>query len=152
MPEQGYTYSEMRSMQQDAIRRVMEMQRRANERLHRSGGANSAGNRPAQGTQNRPNGGRGGQHSGPGTQQEPQRPSSGGQAHSPQNQRPVQHSPASQGQSSGLELPFTSGALEGIISRLGLESDQLILIGLLLLLINEGADTTLIMAVFYMLI
>ena len=121
-------------MQQDAIRRVMEMQRRANERLHRSGGANSAGNRPAQGTQNRPNGGR------------------GGQAHSPQNQRPVQHSPAPQGQSSGLELPFTSGALEGIISRLGLESDQLILIGLLLLLINEGADTTLIMAVFYMLI
>jgi hypothetical protein len=145
----------MRSMQQDAIRRVMEMQRRANERLHRSGGANSGGNRPAQGTQSRSNSGRGGQHSGQGTQhpqQAPQRPNSGGQAHSPQNQHPVQHPPAPQGQSGGLELPFTSGALEGIISRLGLESDQLILVGLLLLLINEGADTTLIMAVFYMLI
>lgn len=140
-------------MQQDAIRRVMEMQRRANERLHRSGNANSGGNRPAQGTQNRPNAGHSGQRSGQGNthpQQGPQRSNSTGQNRPAQEQR-AQRSPAPQNQG-GLELPFTSGALEGIISRLGLESDQLILIGLLLLLINEGADTTLIMAVFYMLI
>ena len=59
----------------------------------------------------------------------------------PQNQQPQQ-----------LPSFFTSGALEGFVKRLGLETDQLILIGLLLLLINEGADTILIMAVFYLLI
>lgn len=174
VPERNYTHSEMRTMQDEAIQRVMEMQRIANERLRLSNAAAAAesgqhGGRQEQAHQgNHPSGQ---QHQ---SQNQPQQPQQRNrQQDGAHNQRqenrghpsPSHHAmpvdlpePQAQPQelhqqSSSSPLSFlTSGAFEGIVKRLGLETDQLILMGLLLLLINEGADTILIMAVFYLLI
>lgn len=156
-------------MQQDAIRRVMEMQRIANERLQRSNAARAAAQqeskRPADSGQHRQEQNaqqehRNQQRSNQQRQNQQHRTTSslrnGQEGHSP---APVHHAmpvglsgPPQNQQPQQLPSLFTSGALEGFVKRLGLETDQLILIGLLLLLINEGADTILIMAVFYLLI
>ena len=156
-------------MQQDAIRRVMEMQRIANERLQRSNAARAAAQqgskRPADSGQHRQEQNtqqehRNQQRSNQQRQNQQHRTTSslrnGQEGHSP---APVHHAmpvglsgPPQNQQPQQLPSFFTSGALEGFVKRLGLETDQLILIGLLLLLINEGADTILIMAVFYLLI
>ncbi len=149
-------------MQQDAIRRVMEMQRIANERLRRSNAARAAQQKselPADSNQNRPE--QSAQSERRNQQQSSQsRPPStfrnGQEGHPPapvHHALPVGISGLQQNQPPQPPSPFfTSGALEGFVKRLGLETDQLILIGLLLLLINEGADTILILAVFYLLI
>ena len=156
-------------MQQDAIRRVMEMQRIANERLQRSNAARAAAQqeskRPADSGQHRQEQNtqqehRNQQRSNQQRQNQQHRTTSslrnGQEGHSP---APVHHAmpvglsgPPQNQQPQQLPSFFTSGALEGFVKRLGLETDQLILIGLLLLLINEGADTILIMVVFYLLI
>lgn len=133
MPERNYTYAELRAMQQDAIERVMEMQRRANERLGRA--PHSGGQSRASSQNNTEN---------PFTP--PRRQASSQNRNGtapPRSMRPS----APQGESF-----FSSGAFEGIAKRLGLESDQLLLIGLLLLLLNEGADAELILGIFYLLI
>ena len=156
-------------MQQDAIRRVMEMQRIANERLQRSNAARAAAQQESEHPansgehhqeQNAQQEHRNQQRSNQQRQNQQHRTTSslrnGQEGHSP---APVHHampvglfgSPQNQ-QPQQPPSFFTSGALEGFVKRLGLETDQLILIGLLLLLINEGADTILIMAVFYLLI
>lgn len=181
MPERTYTYAEMRDMQQDAIRRVTEMQRVANERLRRNSAGEHAENHAEPPDSQNAGGGNGppsqqnsrqtGAGSGSTHQGQQNRPNQNhpGQGHSGQNRPNQNHSqhgheaepphhhhpeppPAPQEPGGILGLPFTSGALEGIISKLGLETDQLIIIGLLLMLINEGADTTLLMALFYILI
>lgn len=157
MPD--YTYSEMRSMQQDAIQRVMEMQRIANERLgihnsppeevqHSERNRQDEAPRPVHNRQNNTN-----------NQSQPQNRNRSERAQGHADRPEVHHHtlpteirpPAHQ--SPAEPFPFlSSGALEGFVKRLGLETDQLILMGLLLLLINEGADTMLILAVFYLLI
>ena len=170
MPERNYTNTEVRTMQQDAIRRVMEMQRIANERLQRSNAARAAAQqeseRPADSGQHRQEQNtqqehRNQQRSNQQRQNQQQHRTTsslrnGQEGHSP---APVHHAmpvglsgPPQNQQPQQPPSSFTSGALEGFVKRLGLETDQLILIGLLLLLINEGADTILIMAVFYLLI
>ncbi len=162
MPGQNYTRSEIHTMQEDAIRRVMEMQRIANERLQRSNAARGVRTED--------------QRSEP-----EQNNSRDHEIHNYENQKfsqpkgraegetrgghegrshpsPVHHTmpvEISEPQSRQMQTPasfLSSGSLEGFVKRLGLESDQLILIGLLLLLINVGADTVLILAVFYLLI
>ena len=133
MPERNYTYAELRAMQQDAIERVMEMQRRANERLGRtphSGGQNRVSNQNNAGN----------------LFSQPQSQATS-QARSGNAPPRSMHPSAPQGESF-----FSSGAFEGIAKRLGLESDQLLLIGLLLLQLNEGADAELILGIFYLLI
>ena len=116
MAEHGYTYAQMRAMQQDAIRRVTEMHRAANEKVR--------GSQPKQ---------------------------------KPEKERPPVpvHRPMPSGLpellSGNASVP-SAGSLEGIAGRLGLEGDQLLLLGLLLLLINEGADPSILLAVFYLLL
>lgn len=172
MPERNYTHSEMRTMQDEAIQRVMEMQRIANERLQRSNAAAAAesgqhGGQPepahrenhSSGQQNRnqsppPSQPRNRQQEGAHSQRQESRGHPSPSHHAmPVDLPEPQTQPQELHQQSSSPLSFlTSGAFEGIVKRLGLETDQLILIGLLLLLINEGADTILIMAVFYLLI
>lgn len=143
-------------MQQDAIQRVMEMQRIANERLQRTNAARSAWKEEHLPEPEPPR-----QESAPPPQSRRQPPPHGRSEGRGASPSPVHHampvelagSPQEQPQeSSQTPALLSSGALEGFIKRLGLETDQLILIGLLLLLINEGADTVLILAVFYLLI
>ena len=121
--ERSYSYSEMRAMQQDAIRRVNEMQRLAQQRV---GSIN----------QNQQNA----EHS------EADHP-----ADQPSAAPPAQAViPASREVKHPVLEPLRANSLEGFIKRLGLEGDQLLLLGLMLLLINEGADIILILAIFYM--
>ncbi len=158
VPERNYTNSEVRSMQQDAIQRVMEMQRIANERLQRSNAVlTSRQEEPPPQPQPAPRR----QENPPQNRRQPTPPSHGRGDSRGSSPSPTHHAmpvkleePAPERSSvpAPAPSPFSSGALEGFIHRLGLETDQLILIGLLLLLINEGADTTLILAVFYLLI
>ena len=122
MPERNYSNGELRTMQEEAARRVAEMRRIANEHLRRSAPV----------------------------PQEPPRPEPQIQQIKPAP-KPV-HRALPVEFPSAAEAPFSSGGLEGIIRNLGLESDRMILIGLLILLINEGADTVLILAVFYLLL
>ena len=168
MPERNYTHSEMRTMQDEAIQRVMEMQRIANERLRLSNLAAEGGHEHQQEQVHQETRPSGQQHRGQNQAQQSQprnrqpegeharRQESRGHPSPSHHAMPVdlpepQQQEHQQPSSSPLSF-LTSGAFEGIVKRLGLETDQLILMGLLLLLINEGADTVLIMAVFYLLI
>ncbi len=141
-------------MQQDAIQRVMEMQRIANERLQHSN-AVLTGHQEERPQQPEPAPRR--QEAPPQNRRQP--PPRGRGESRVSSPSPTHHAmpvklegPAPEHPPAPAPSPFSSGALEGFVHRLGLETDQLILIGLLLLLINEGADTTLILAVFYLLI
>lgn len=167
MPERNYTSSEIHTMQQDAIRRVMEMQRIANERLQRTNAARASAQQEHRSVNNSE------QRRTAQTESSPQQSSQRREStrenrhelekHGDKVQDSLGH-PAPIHHTMPVELStaahtkeqpsllLSSGALEGFVKRLGLETDQLILLGLLLLLINEGADTILIMAVFYLLI
>ena len=104
----GYSASQISSMQQDAIERVREMQRRAREKLESSNrAAVPAGNFPA-------------------------RP-----VPAPQSSVQTAVSPAQ---------PF-----QGILEKLGIDGETALILILLLLLLNEGADRSLILALVYIL-
>lgn len=94
-------------MQQDAIERVREMQRRAREKLESSNRAVPA---------------------------------------VPSTSRPVSHVPA-------VSQPETSPAqpFQGILEKLGIDGETALILILLLLLLNEGADRSLILALVYIL-
>lgn len=97
-----YSHSELMSMQQDAIRRVQEMQRRSQEKVQQSR------RQPAPESERKP----------------PQQKKEEGGALSP---------------------------VETILRDLKLDHDRLMILGLLLVLINEGGDRTLILALCYLL-
>lgn len=114
--------AEVMSMQQDAIRRVREMQRRANEKLRQTQQA---------------------------MRQEPQNSSENHACavppQSPQASRPA---PAA----SALEKSEKKGSPLAILDRLGIDQEKGLLLLLIILLLNEGADTKLILALCYLLI
>lgn len=113
-----YSSAQMMQMQQDAIRRVHEMQRIARERVAAAGA-------PAE------------------AEMLEEAPSLSQNKRSPhQNQHAVVAN-------SSLLHPNAFG---GFLGKLGLEQDQLILAGIILMLINEGADNLLILALCYILL
>ena len=114
-----YSPEELSAMQKDAMDRVREMQRRADETLRRSNAALP----PQEAPQSTP------------LPAQPEPP------HSPQ---PQQHPPAP-------PLPQTTGGkLSQILSVAGMDQDRLIILGLLLLLYNDGADQLLLLALLYL--
>lgn len=110
-------------MQQDAMQRVREMQRRARERLE-------ASNRIASGL-----------------------PAAQAAQEAPQNTSPAQR-PAAQQKARQLDAPQQKGAFpfQGILEKLGMDGETGLILLLLLLLINEGADRTVILALVYILV
>ncbi len=107
----GYSISEFSSMQQDAIQRVREMQRKARERLEESNRMAAAVPPPA-----------------------PVR-----QAAAPPPQAAGQRNPPA--------LPF-----QGLLDSLGMDGETALILILLLLLLNEGADRMVILALVYLLV
>ena len=117
-----YTQSQISTMQQDAMRRVNEMQRVARERL---------GNRYVA-------------------------------PESPVKEQPIQHhEPSTDYQHIEIEdeeciapepQEEASSGFKGILDKLNLDKEKLIVIGLLVVLVNEGADIKLILALVYILL
>lgn len=120
----GYSSAQMLAMQKDAIRRVNEMQRQAQERLRQ--------------TQS--------------LLQEPDAPPEEVPAQEPApSLEPKETAPPAQPQETAA--PEESGnPFQGIFQRLGLDEESVLLLLLLLLLVNEGADSKLILALVYILL
>jgi hypothetical protein len=122
MAENRYSSAEMMSMQRDAIRRVREMQRRANERVQHSSGQPNSASRM-----------------------------NGGQHQSVSNHHTAQM-PSHPSGSSGQHNQVLSSSGTSFLEKLNLDQEKLILLLLIVLLLNEGADTKLILALCYLLI
>lgn len=121
-----YTNAELMAMQQDAIRRVQDMHRRAQQRVQ--GQPDST--RTQRGTTS---------HSAP--------RSHSSSAQEQQRRQPPAPSPPAEIQQTGDETP-----IDKILKDLNIDKDRIILLGLIILLLNEGADRTLIIALVYLLI
>lgn len=115
-----YSPEELSAMQKDAMDRVREMQRRADETLRRSNAALPMQEAP-QAT--RPTSAPSELVSNPQTQQQPPAP---------------------------LSAQASGGKLSQILSAAGMDQDRIILLGLLLLLYNDGADQLLLLALLYL--
>lgn len=149
-----YTSAQMMAMQRDAIRRVNEMQRIARERVF--------GTQPPKPVPEPPD-------PSPEPEQaheEPKHPQRGPEPERPEPRHVHQPESGPKTHSLPVELPRRSpppppppglnlpvpNALGGILDRIGLDNDQLILGGLILVLMNEGADNLLILALAYILL
>lgn len=120
----GYSSSQIMSMQKDAVRRVNEMQRVAQDRLRRTAAAMNGG-APSPSAPPAP-------HRQPAKPNQPAAPASPPPA-------PVEGDP--------VPAPF-----QGFLDRLGLDQESTLLLVLLLLMVNEGADRSLILALVYILL
>ncbi len=109
-----YSGDELASMQKDAMERVREMQRRADETLRRS---NASLNPPPP----------------PPVQDPPPCPPEV----SPQNPLPMHSAPS-------------AGKLGNILSAAGIDQDRIVILALLLILYNDGADQLLLLALLYL--
>lgn len=108
----GYSASQISAMQQDAVERVREMQRRAREKLESSNQIASA----------------------------------------PVRQQPVQQAAYRQSSPAVPAAPASPAQpFQGFLEKLGLDGETALILILLFLLINEGADQTLILALVYIL-
>lgn len=110
-----YSGDELASMQKDAMERVREMQRRADETLRRSNA--SLVPPPAQPVQEIP-------------------PSCPPEAPPPIPQPTISAPPA--------------GKLGNILSAAGIDQDRIVILALLLILYNDGADQLLLLALLYL--
>ncbi len=125
----NYTPKEMAAMQKDAMERVKEMQRRADESLRRSN------------PEPKPE---------PIPPQQPVPPPAAEVQNPPNNQPAVTNSPAPAApQSPVLSIESKLGQ---ICSALGIDRDHMIILGLLLVLWNDGADRKLLLALLYLLL
>lgn len=115
----GYTQSQIATMQQDAMRRVNEMQRLARQKLGNTQPLPS----------NQPN------------------------HHNPPAQNHQEHhvSPKALEPEPCMEEVVPNG-FKGLLEKLNLDEEKIIVIMLLILLINEGADIMLILALVYILL
>lgn len=116
----GYSSSEIISMQNDAVRRVNEMQRLARERVGNVASTPQSIQQPA-------------------TQQEP--------LHTPTPP------PPSTSLLSGLggSIEGIGNSFAGILDKLDLDSEKILIILLMIVLVNEGADILVILALGYIL-
>lgn len=152
MGTREYTDAEMLRMQRDAEERVREMQARARATVEsdntngnvnpRNRNWNSNPGRRRQNSNN--NNGNNTRHrqdpdfTPPIPPVEPEVPPE------PSAQEPVHEAPAEAGKPTTI--------IEDVMGALGLDEDYLLIIGLLLILLNQRADTTLILALAYLLI
>lgn len=167
----GYSAEDIMAMQKDAIARVKEMQRRADESLHRpprqpaaqpaepsqpspEAPAHRSGERPAFPEPNRQDISPSGGHT-----QQPF-PSPGGSSQGQQNSQGQQ---SGQGQQSAMGGIFSmvdnlltasppKGKLQGVLNALNVDNERLLVLILLVLLYNDGADYTVLFALLYLLI
>ena len=132
MAERSYSSGELRTMQEEAARRVSEMRRIADEHLRRSSRREVPKEPPCE------------------TPKEPLRP---GRYPSPKPPSPSHRSlPVELPKAEPLPAPILQEPSRTLVQKLGLESDQLLLLGLLILLASEEADSTLLLSVFYLLL
>ena len=125
-------------MQRDAVRRVKEMQQRAQQTLNSANAAIPAQPQHPPKQEGHPSGRGGHTGDGPGHPGPPPQ-----QPHEPEGSTAL--SPVLD----NMTRPFN---LKGVLDALGLDTEQLIILGLLLILLSEGADKTLILALCYLLI
>lgn len=120
--QSGYTSSEIISMQNDAVRRVNEMQRLSRERVKND-------NLHVL-------------HSGQGSlsEEKPQKPIENHTQHT--TPQPIEV----------CEPEIVSNGFAGILEKLDLDDEKLLLILLIILLVNEGADIILILALGFILL
>lgn len=133
----GYSSAQMLAMQKDAIRRVNEMQRQAQERLRQTQEILEP----------------------PPQEDDPPAEEPAGEAEPANEEEPAGRAEPSPAMEEGVPTgePGTGAAAEpspgaGILQRLGLDEESILLILLLILLINEGADSKLILALVYILL
>ncbi len=114
----NYSRDDLAAMQKDAMERVREMQRRADETLRRS------------------------------NQSMPPAPPVPPAPPPPEPQQPKQAPPQQKTELSAQSV----NKLGNILSAAGMDSDRLIILGLLLILWNDGADHLLLLALLYLLL
>ncbi len=121
----NYSSKEMAAMQKDAMERVREMQRRADESLRRSNP--------------------------PPSSPPPSPPAPAPMVENPTYPEPL---PQLLSPEPSLNLPnlLSNGKLGNILSAAGIDQDRLILLGLLLVLWNDSADRKLLLALVYLLL
>lgn len=157
-----YNEADMMQMQREAEARVREMQNRARRTAeeantdfqqprNRNWSSNPGMNRQRPRRPNQPNQNQHQQNHNQGNRQaaqhppEPPAPGNG-----PGHEHAQPHDPAAH---LGAPPPKKEGTIIGdIMGALGLDEDYLLIIGLILILINQRADTTLILALAYLLI
>jgi len=128
MAERSYSSGELRTMQEEAARRVSEMRRIADEHLRRSS------------------------HREPPKETSKESPRSGRHPF-PKTPSPSHRSlPVELPKAEPLPAPVLPESLGTLVQKPVLESDQLLLLGLLLLLTSEEADPTLLLSIFYLLL
>ena len=110
-----YSSDELASMQKDAMERVREMQRRADETLRRS---NASLVSP------------------PKTEVPPPAPLSPPETPKPSPVPPIR--------------PNTNGKISTVLSAAGIDQDRMIILVLLLILYNDGADNLILLALLYL--
>lgn len=119
-----YSPEELAAMQKDAMERVREMQRRADETLRRSNASLPQ-------------------------QEPPMNPPIPPPPEAPRAPQAAQHPPAPLS-SPSLDQQTSGGKLSQILSAAGMDQDRMIILGLLLLLYNDGADHLLLLALLYL--
>ena len=143
-----YTEQELQRMQEEAVQRVREMQERARRTAEQRGWTGSLPVQPSSRQQ---------LHQGTRSPARQTRQGNRGSARhpAPQNQPPQQHTPPAQapqpGPAAGLPDLFrgqTSSPLAGLMQWAG--GERGILLALLATLMGEGADPTLLLALFYL--
>jgi hypothetical protein len=161
MGRREYSDAEIQRMQREAEDRVREMQERTKQAAARENGAPpQTGNR----NWNHWSGARRVSYRTPGQQQEQHRNAqeqhrAGQQArpqqqpHQQQHQPPPHHPHPHQQQRGAPRMPQQRPTvLEELMRALELDEDYLLILGLMLILINQRADTTIILALAYLLI
>lgn len=142
-----YNDAEMMRMQRDAEARVREMQNRARQTVEQDPGISPPLSQRNRNWSSNPNMQRRRQQQRP--QQHPPQQKEEKTAPPAQDSAPPPTEPAVPVAEAGTK---TTTIVEDVMNALGLDEDYILIIGLLLILINQRADTTLILALAYLLI
>ena len=147
-PTKQYTPQQLQAMQQDALERVRQMQRRSEQVVRRSprapsffvqedGSAAHSSQPPQQNVST--------------TSSHPQNSSHSSQQNTGWS-RHTQQLPSPQNHPSPPPAATSSNPLEAVMDALGLDQERLLILGLLLVLATDGADQTLLLALLYLLL
>lgn len=147
MKNSGYTTNEILAMQRDAVERVREMQRRANSHVARSeNGQSSAANSP-------PNGGKDpltAQSKRPGTNYSSKQISSGSTAHPTPPAEQSQRKPPPKPSRPHKPSVILPGGLQNILNSIGIGEDKAVVLAVIVILLSQNADQSLILALLYL--
>lgn len=164
MASNEYSHADMMAMQRDAVRRVNEMQRIAKEKVSAANGAENERDDHRQSDRiniNRPSHNEP-QQSGAGIHRQNENGNMHEMRHEnehPENRHHENNEKGIQdeGFAAQLPLPFDlngkiGAPLKGFLDKMDLDQETLSLIMLLLMLVNDGADTMLVLALVYILL